>query len=96
MGAEEATREWLLTQLRGILEISMQRATNPKTPAPDRIKWSRIVIASGQALNAILRDVEIDALKEQISELKALTLARLNEDEQGSDQTRDPETPKNN
>jgi hypothetical protein len=36
------------------------------------IKWSRIAIASGQACNAILRDVEIDQLKQQINELKTL------------------------
>ena len=58
----------------------MQRVTSPKTPAPDRIKWSRIVIAAGQACNAVLRDVEIDALKQQINELKQLTLERLSED----------------
>jgi hypothetical protein len=62
------------------MEIAMQRVTSPKTPAPDRIKWSRIVIAAGQACNAVLRDVEIDALKQQINELKQLTLERLSED----------------
>ena len=58
----------------------MQHVTNPKTPAGDRIKWSRIVIAAGQACNAVLRDVEIDALKQQINDLKQLTLAKLSED----------------
>ncbi|MCJ7455377.1 hypothetical protein MUP07_01360 [Candidatus Bathyarchaeota archaeon] len=78
--AEEQTRQWLLQQLRAITEIAMQRVTSGKTPASDRIKWSRIAIAAGQACNAILRDVEIDALKQQINELKQLTLARLSED----------------
>ena len=90
---QKETREWLLQQLRRIFEIAMQRVTNPKTPAPDRIKWSRIVIAAGQALNGILRDIEIGELRQQINELKALTLARLGEDEQGEGQTRDRETP---
>jgi hypothetical protein len=85
-GSEEGTREWLLARLRDILEIAMHRVTNPKTGAQDRIKWSRIVIAAGQALNGILRDVEIDALKQQINELRTLTLERLGEDEQGEDQ----------
>jgi len=58
----------------------MQRVTSAKTPASDRIKWSRIAIAAGQACNAVLRDVEIDALKQQINELKQLTLERLSED----------------
>jgi hypothetical protein len=62
------------------MEITMQHVTNPKTPAGDRIKWSRIVIAAGQACNAVLRDVEIDALKQQINDLKQLTLAKLSED----------------
>ena len=96
VGAEEATREWLLARLREILEIAMQRVTNPKTGTQDRIKWSRIVIAAGQALNGILRDVEINELKRQISELKTLTLERLGEDEQGPDQTGDQETQTNN
>jgi len=78
--AEEQTRQWLLQQLREIMEIAMQRVTSSKTPASDRIKWSRIAIAAGQACNAILRDVEIDALKQQINELKQLTLSRLSED----------------
>jgi hypothetical protein len=81
--AEEQTRQWLLQQLREIMEIAMQRVTNSKTPAPDRIKWSRIAIAAGQACNAILRDVEIDALKQQINELKELTLSRLSDDQGG-------------
>lgn len=49
---------------------------------------SRIAIAAGQACNAILRDVEIDALKQQINELKELTLAKLDdagEDHNGDD-----------
>jgi hypothetical protein len=62
------------------MEIAMGRITNPKTPTSDRIKWSRIAIGAGQACNAVLRDVEIDALKQQINELKELTLARLSED----------------
>jgi hypothetical protein len=62
------------------MEIAMQRVTSAKTPASDRIKWSRIAIAAGQACNAVLRDVEIDALKQQINELKQLTLERLSED----------------
>jgi hypothetical protein len=57
----------------------MQRVTSTKTSAPDRIKWSQIAISAGQACNAVLRDVEIDALKEQIKELKELTLSKLNE-----------------
>lgn len=74
----------------------MQRVTTAKTPSSDRIKWSRIAIAAGQACNAILRDVEIDSLKQQINELKQLTLARLedtteshegDEDEDQRDQT---------
>lgn len=93
----QKTRQWLLQQLREILEIAMQRVTNPKTPAPDRIKWSRIVIAAGQACNAVLRDVEIDALKEQINELKQLMLEKLEDkDEDQPDQTGTPETPANN
>lgn len=95
VGFEEETRQWLLQQLREILEIAMQRVTNPKTPASDRIKWSRIVIPAGQACNAVLRDVEIDALKQQLTELKTLTLERL-QDEDQRDQTGNPETPTNN
>ena len=63
------------------MEIAMQRVTTTKTPSSDRIKWSRIAIAAGHACNAILRDVEIDALKQQINELKQLTLSKLSEDE---------------
>lgn len=89
---QEQNRQWLLQRLHEIMEIAMQRVTNPKTPAGDRIKWSRIVIAAGQACNAVLRDVEIDALKQQINDLKQLTLARLSED-QNEDQRDQTGTP---
>ncbi len=62
-------------------------------PPADRIKWSRIVIAAGQACNSILRDVDIEALKQQIQDLKQLTEERLG-DEQGIDQEEHPTTPK--
>jgi hypothetical protein len=78
--AQEETRLWILEHLREVMEIAMQRVTSPKTLASDRIKWSRIAIGAGQACNAVLRDVEIDALRQQISELKQLTLSRLSED----------------
>ena len=81
---QEENREWLLQRLREILEIAMQRVTNSKTPASDRIKWSRIVIAAAQAYNAVLRDAEIETLKQQITELKTIVQARLI-DEEGSD-----------
>jgi hypothetical protein len=85
---DSTTREWLIKQLHDVLEIGMSRVTHPKTPPSDRIKWSRIVIGAGQALNSILRDVEIEELKQQIGELKQLTEERLI-DEQGSDQEAD-------
>jgi hypothetical protein len=92
---QQTNRQWLLMRLREILEIAMQRVTNPKTPASDRIKWSRIVITAAQASNAVLRDVEIETLKQQIAELKELTLAKMDEGEieDGTDQTRNAETP---
>jgi len=86
--AGEETRQWILQRLREVMEIAMQRVISPKTLASDRSKWSRIAIAARQACNAILRDVEIDALKQQINELKELTLAKLDdagEDHNGDD-----------
>lgn len=88
----EPTRSWLLVHLRQIMEIALERVTNPKTPAPDRIKWSRVLISAGQACNSILRDVDIEALKKQIEDLKRLTQERLN-DEQTIDQEEHPTTP---
>ena len=79
---DSTTREWLIKELRDVLEIGMSRVTHLKTPPPDRIKWSRIVIAAGQALNSILRDVEIEELKQQITELKAITTERLNAEQE--------------
>ena len=93
---QEETRRWILQRLSEIMEIAMERVTNRKTPASDRIKWSRIAIGAGQACNAVLRDAEIDALRQQINELKQLTLERLSEEEDdgtedGADQTRSEE-----
>lgn len=94
---QEETRRWILQGLREIMEIAMQRLTSPKTAASDRIKWSRIAIAAGQACNAVLRDAEIDALRQQINELKQLTLKKLSDEEEdegaedGADQTRSEE-----
>lgn len=69
----------------------MERVTNPKTSSLDRIRWSRVVISAGQACNSVLRDVDIEALKKQIEDLKTLTTAKLG-DEQGENQERDSET----
>ena len=89
--SEEETRQWILEHLREVMEIAMQRVTSHKTLASDRIKWSRIAIGAGQACNAVLRDVEIDALKQQINELKQLTLSKLSEDKDadGTEDQRD-------
>lgn len=87
----EPDRQWLLKSLGGILEIAMDRVSGPKTTALDRIRWSRVVIAAGQACNSVLRDVELEALKQQIKELKELTLAKLS-DEQGANQEGDTGT----
>ena len=78
--AQGPTRQWLLQELRRVMEIALDRVTGTKTPPEDRIKWSRIVIAAGGACNSVLRDVEIDALKKEISDLKALTEERLKDD----------------
>ncbi len=91
---DEVTREWVLRKLGSIFTIAMERVAHPKTPAEHRIKWSRIVVAAGQACNAVLRDTEIDALKQQIDELKQLTLAKLT-DEPLDDQEADTETQDN-
>jgi hypothetical protein len=50
-----------------------------------------VLISAGQVCNSILRDVEIETLKQQIMELKALTMEKLeeDEDEQEVDSTRD-------
>lgn len=87
---QEETRQWILQRLREIMEIAMQRVANSKTPASDRIKWSRIAIAAGQACNAVLRDVEIDELRQQINELKRLS-EEQGDVEDGTDQTRSEE-----
>ena len=84
----DTNREWLLNQIRRVLEIAIGRVTHPKTSPADRIKWSRIVIAAGQALNAVLRDVEIEDLKRQIEELQQLA-GEQEVDEQGDDQESD-------
>ena len=68
----------------------MQRVTSHKTSALDKMRWSRVVIAAGQACNSVLREVEMEALKKQVEELKALTMAKLG-DEQGTDQEGHPE-----
>jgi hypothetical protein len=44
---DEVTREWVLKKLGNILDIAMNRVAHPKTPAQDRLKWSRIVVSTG-------------------------------------------------
>lgn len=93
----EPTREWLLQQLRRVMEIALDKVTNPKTAPPDRIKWSRIVIAAGASCNSVLRDVEIDELRREIMELKALTSeSEVSEDENRGDEAGDREAPEEN
>ena len=93
--ADAPSRDWLLQRLGEILEIAMSKLTGPKTTPEERIKWSRVVISAGQACNSVLRDVDIEALKKQIEELKALTLAKLS-DEQTADQEGNTETSTDN
>lgn len=78
----EPTREWLLQQLRRVMEIALDKLTNPKTAPPDRIKWSRIVIAAGASANSVLRDVEIDDLRRQIMELKTLAVEKAEDEDE--------------
>jgi hypothetical protein len=80
----EPTREWLLKQLRRVMEIALGKVTNQKTAPSDRIKWSRIVIAAGASANSVLRDVEIAELRRQITELKELI--GESESEEGEDE----------
>jgi hypothetical protein len=81
----EPTRQWLLQELRRVMEIALDRVTNSKTAAEDRIKWSRIVIAAGGACNSVLRDIEVDELKHEITELKTLQAEKLDEEEDDED-----------
>jgi hypothetical protein len=90
-GVDATDREWVLKQLRRVLDIALDRVTHPKTPPSDRIKWSRVVISAGQACNSLLRDAEIDELKREIQELGELAEERLS-DEQDSDQKPDTTT----
>ena len=85
-------REWLLKQLRRVLNIALDRVTHPKTPPSDRIKSFRVVISAGQACNSLLRDADIEELKQQIAELKQLA-GKRSSDEQDSDQKPDTTTP---
>jgi len=75
------TREWVLKGLQEIMEIALERVANAKTPNADRIKWSRVVISAGQGCNSVLRDVELETLKQQIMELKAIAAERSEEGE---------------
>ena len=84
---DEPTRRWLLLRMRQILEIAMDRVTGQKTSAADRIKWSRVLISAGQVSNAILRDVELEVLKQQVAELKALTMEKLSDDDGDEDES---------
>jgi len=86
------SRDWLLAMLREIIELAMNHVRSDKVPRQERIKWSRILIAASQVCNSVLRDVEIETLKEQIRELKELTVAKSGDEPRG-DQEGDPEAP---
>jgi hypothetical protein len=87
---DQPTREWLLERLRTIIDYAMDKVTGARTPPDERVKWSRIAVSAGQACNSVLRDVDIETLKQQVRELKELTLAKLG-DEQGENSEGDRE-----
>jgi hypothetical protein len=87
---DQPTREWLLERLRTIIDYAMDRVTGARTAPDERIKWSRIAVSAGQACNSVLRDVDIETLKQQVRELKELTIEKMS-DEQGENPEGDRE-----
>ena len=65
-------REQLLRILGGLMELIVKHMNDPKTRWSEKLKWSRVLISASGVCNSVLRDVEVEKLKEQVEELERL------------------------
>lgn len=54
---------------------------DPKTRWDEKLKWSRVLINASSICNSVLRDVEVDRLKEEVDELERLVKKEAESDE---------------
>jgi len=72
LGKPAPDREQLLRMLGGLMEMIVKHMNDPKTRWDEKLKWSRVLISASDVCNSVLRDVEVDKLKEQVEELEKL------------------------
>lgn len=72
LGKAAPDRERLLRMLGGLTEMVVKHMNDPKTRWDEKLKWSRVLINASNVCNSVLRDVEVDRLKEEVEELERL------------------------
>lgn len=65
------TRQYLLQQLRIILDHSMHRVLTRQTTAKVKPKWARIAVSAANAAAGILKDDDLEAIQERMLKIEA-------------------------
>ena len=66
----EVSCGYLLGKLKGLFELSLDKTTKKQTPSGKKIQWARIAIQSASVMASILKDVELESLRDEVEALK--------------------------
>jgi hypothetical protein len=66
----EVSCGYLLGKLKGLFELSLDKTTKKQTPSARKIQWARISIQSASVMASILKNVELEELRDEIEALK--------------------------
>jgi len=66
----ELSREELVSVLARILELAHGKLQNKYTRASERLAWSRVIIATSEAVNTILKDSIQEELEERVLKIE--------------------------
>jgi len=64
------TSTYLLSNLKTLFEYSMDLATKRQTRSNKKPQWARIAVQAAGVMASILKDVELEGLRDEIEALK--------------------------
>ena len=70
-GDKTLSRSDVLKSLKLVLDFACAKLENRKTPRRDRLAWSRVVAACAAASGTLLRDADLDSMKERLDRVEA-------------------------
>ena len=70
-GDETLSRPDVLRSLKLVLNFACAKLENRKTPRRDRLSWSRVIASCAAASGTLLRDADLDSMKERLDRVEA-------------------------